>query len=187
MGTSSSKQAELPINLVTPSQLMQPTHAYVFPLGNPSEEVKIPEPQNLELESEIKPYAIVKEPISSLPRQAYHKLCLKPMEDLEEEQRQEMSTHGRRPSSRRVRFSAMNEKFNKDQVWGHLGRSRSHSVGRNEEEEADGFEEGVSISHSPSSNIKPVYVKDDFFDTISCSSNSSRIRFSEQLKIDTEE
>lgn len=40
-------------------------------------------------------------------------------------------------------------------------------------------------------SLKPVYVKDDFFDTLSCNtldrnSHGGRMRFSEQLKLDTE-
>ncbi|KAK8933322.1 Protein decapping 5 [Platanthera zijinensis] len=81
-------------------------------------------------------------------------------------------------------FIAMNEKFNKDEVWGHLGKGRPHD----EDVEADGFEEDGD--HPIEFGNKHVYVKDDFFDTLSCNANNQtnngRIKFSEQLKIDTE-
>ncbi|KAF9677301.1 hypothetical protein SADUNF_Sadunf08G0093700 [Salix dunnii] len=69
-------------------------------------------------------------------------------------------------------FMAMNEKFKKDEVWGHLGKNnKSHLKDR---------EDG-----------NPVYNKDDFFDTISCNAfdndlQNGRTRFSEQMKLDTE-
>lgn len=81
-------------------------------------------------------------------------------------------------------FMAMNEKFNKDEVWGHLGKGRPHD----EDVEADGFEEDGD--YPVEFGTKHVYVKDDFFDTLSCNANNQtnngRIKFSEQLKIDTE-
>ncbi|KAM7279649.1 hypothetical protein ACFE04_006783 [Oxalis oulophora] len=55
-------------------------------------------------------------------------------------------------------FTAMNEKFNKDEVWGHLGKG-------NEAEESGHAVDGAGTSKS---EIKPVYVKDDFFDSLSC-------------------
>ncbi|KAF7133517.1 hypothetical protein RHSIM_Rhsim09G0113800 [Rhododendron simsii] len=91
-------------------------------------------------------------------------------------------------------FMAMNEKFRKDEVWGHLGKSnRSHQkniegdgIGSNEDDYQD--EENAE---SPKCETNPVYNKDDFFDTLSCNaldqaSNNGRTRFSEQMKIDTE-
>ncbi|OMO94693.1 hypothetical protein COLO4_16202 [Corchorus olitorius] len=79
-------------------------------------------------------------------------------------------------------FTAMNEKFNKDEVWGHLGKSNRA------QEEADDLqnEDGVGSSKGE----KPVYVKDDFFDSLSCDaldgSRNGRTRFSEQMRRDTE-
>lgn len=87
-------------------------------------------------------------------------------------------------------FTAMNEKFNKDEVWGHLGKSnKSHTkdkdgnVGDNSEEEVE--------EELPQIDVKPVYNKDDFFDTLSCNtldhdSQNGRPKFSEQLKLDAE-
>ncbi|KAK1389912.1 Decapping 5 [Heracleum sosnowskyi] len=90
-------------------------------------------------------------------------------------------------------FMAMNEKFNKDEVWGHLGEtSRSNlkeKVDGNASEE-EHFKDEVD-TELPKSDVKPVYSKDDFFDTLSCKaldnqSNNGRMRFSEQIKLDTE-
>ncbi|XP_078148847.1 protein decapping 5-like [Carex rostrata] len=81
-------------------------------------------------------------------------------------------------------FTAMNEKFNKDEVWGHLGKSKAHG-------ESDDFEGDEVLDDEESETDKPVYVKDDFFDSLSCTSldqnsRNGRPKFSEQLKIDTE-
>ncbi|GMI74043.1 decapping 5 [Hibiscus trionum] len=81
-------------------------------------------------------------------------------------------------------FTAMNEKFNKDEVWGHLGKSSRA------EEDADDLENEDSVESSKV-EVKPVYVKDDFFDSLSCDSlgggsRNGRTRFSEQMRRDTE-
>ncbi|KAJ6350869.1 hypothetical protein OIU78_006902 [Salix suchowensis] len=90
-------------------------------------------------------------------------------------------------------FMAMNEKFKKDEVWGHLGKNnKSHSKDRedgnvsSEDDSQDEDEDGLAKIE-----VKPVYNKDDFFDTISCNafdndSQNGRTRFSEQMKLDTE-
>ncbi|KAL8121057.1 protein decapping 5-like isoform X2 [Apium graveolens] len=91
-------------------------------------------------------------------------------------------------------FMAMNEKFNKDEVWGHLGESSKSNLkekegdGNTSEEEHFKDEDDTEL---PKSDVKPVYSKDDFFDTLSCKaldnqSNNGRMRFSEQIKLDTE-
>ncbi|KAI9103619.1 hypothetical protein K1719_023242 [Acacia pycnantha] len=89
-------------------------------------------------------------------------------------------------------FMAMNEKFNKDEVWGHLGKTKSHSKEKDGEDvsnEDDG-QDGYNGEESKN-EVKPVYNKDDFFDTLSCNSldhypQNGRTRYSEQVKIDTE-
>ncbi|PPD96059.1 hypothetical protein GOBAR_DD06906 [Gossypium barbadense] len=102
-------------------------------------------------------------------------------------------------------FVAMNEKFKKDEVWGHLGNSsKSHT----KDKEADAVDEYGSQDEDDAEIPKiqtkalyslyqsggvgqPVYNKDDFFDTLSCNALDSdlqngRPRFSEQMKLDTE-
>nr|GMD25485.1 protein decapping 5 [Ipomoea batatas] len=91
-------------------------------------------------------------------------------------------------------FMAMNEKFNKDEVWGHLGKI-SKSDSRDEEGNVNGndennYHEEEDAGH-PRVEVKPVYNKDDFFDSLSSNamdnaSNQVRPRFSEQRKIDAE-
>ncbi|BFG16970.1 hypothetical protein CerSpe_032430 [Prunus speciosa] len=90
-------------------------------------------------------------------------------------------------------FTAMNEKFNKDEVWGHLGKSNKphpkdkDGDGNASDEDYIEDEDDVELSKV---EIKPVYNKDDFFDTISCNAmnheQNGRTRYSEQIKIDTE-
>ncbi|PKA55514.1 Decapping 5-like protein [Apostasia shenzhenica] len=158
-----------------------------------------PEPLAPEQEAKTKPAAVGKEPILPLPIPAYNK----PIEAnlvTHESSRGRGRGRGRGRSGGYPRpvanfteefdFSAMNEKFNKDEVWGDLGKSRAHSSNRDgeEDDEADGYEE--DNGQTPKSNIKPFYVKDDFFDSLSSNASvqtsNGRIRFSEQLKIDTE-
>ncbi|KAL3510871.1 hypothetical protein ACH5RR_030272 [Cinchona calisaya] len=91
-------------------------------------------------------------------------------------------------------FEAMNEKFNKDEVWGHLGKGNKSQLkekegdgnGSDEDDFQDEYDEEL-----PKIEVKPVYNKDDFFDSLSSNtvnndSNHGRTRFSEQMKIDTE-
>ncbi|CAN6195230.1 unnamed protein product [Urochloa humidicola] len=85
-------------------------------------------------------------------------------------------------------FMAMNEKFNKDEVWGHLGKSTGQLNDDPNDYEDDVLEDEISPRKQ---EAKPVYVKDDFFDSLSCNTidnggRNGRIKFSEQRKIDTE-
>lgn len=81
-------------------------------------------------------------------------------------------------------FEAMNEKFKKEEVWGHLGKSKAKAddgIDSQDEEEVD----------MAKVDTKSVYKKDDFFDTLSCNaldreSRNGRPRFSEQMRLDTE-
>ncbi|CAM6120424.1 unnamed protein product [Calypogeia fissa] len=93
-------------------------------------------------------------------------------------------------------FTAMNEKFNKDEVWGELGgkgESREKVVDDVEEELVDGILDDEDLDKGAlDPSKKPVYVKDDFFDSLSCDAldreegRAERTKFSEQRKIDTE-
>ncbi|CAL0321264.1 unnamed protein product [Lupinus luteus] len=89
-------------------------------------------------------------------------------------------------------FMAMNEKFNKDEVWGHLGKSKQPNEKDGEEIASDEYgSEDEGGGHVSKLDAKPVYRKDDFFDSLSSNtldrdSQNGRIRYSEQIKIDTE-
>ncbi|KAK6157712.1 hypothetical protein DH2020_011960 [Rehmannia glutinosa] len=91
-------------------------------------------------------------------------------------------------------FTAMNEKFKKDEVWGHLGKSNRSQSKDNEGNGSDSDEEDPQDEDDtelPKIDVKPVYNKDDFFDSLSCNSldnnpNHGRTRYSEQMKLDTE-
>ncbi|KAH9301749.1 hypothetical protein KI387_013332 [Taxus chinensis] len=104
-------------------------------------------------------------------------------------------SHGAAQFTEDFDFIAMNEKFNKDEVWGQLGKGESKDKleNREEEEAANGNAEedqvlGQSSGSIPDSSRKPVYSKDDFFDSLSCDAldRGGRSRFSEQRKIDTQ-
>ncbi|CAN1779620.1 Decapping 5-like protein [Linum perenne] len=89
-------------------------------------------------------------------------------------------------------FEAMNEKFKKDEVWGHLGKAKPN----NEADILEGNASDISLQqiaapHLPdTSDPKPAYKKDDFFDTISCNSRgrgrNGQFRFSDRMRHDTE-
>ncbi|XP_061339252.1 protein decapping 5 [Gastrolobium bilobum] len=91
-------------------------------------------------------------------------------------------------------FMAMNEKFKKDEVWGHLGKSsKSHSKEKDGEDNAFDEDYSQDEDNDDLSNfeVKAVYNKDDFFDSLSSNvhdnvSQNGRTRYSEQIKIDTE-
>ncbi|XP_044974314.1 protein decapping 5-like [Hordeum vulgare subsp. vulgare] len=89
-------------------------------------------------------------------------------------------------------FMAMNEKFNKDEVWGHLGK-KSQSRDKDGDQGDDVFDEDLEYEETdnPELDVKPVYVKDDFFDSLSGGTfgrggQNGRPRFSELRKMDTE-
>ncbi|XP_011070850.1 protein decapping 5 isoform X2 [Sesamum indicum] len=91
-------------------------------------------------------------------------------------------------------FTAMNEKFKKDEVWGHLGKSNKS---QSKDKEGNGSDIGEDdsqdedVAELPKIEVKSVYNKDDFFDSLSCNAldndpNNGRTRYSEQMKLDTE-
>ncbi|XP_052180575.1 protein decapping 5-like [Diospyros lotus] len=91
-------------------------------------------------------------------------------------------------------FEAMNEKFNKEEIWGQLGKSNGSRLDDEEQSESESGagdtedEDEVGLSEL---DVKPVYVKDDFFDSLSCNSlnrelGRGRAKLSEQRRIDIE-
>lgn len=89
-------------------------------------------------------------------------------------------------------FEAMNEKFNKKEIWDFLGRSNKTESddGIGDEKEMDGSDaEDETGDGSAKHDYKPVYRKDDFFDSLSCHTldhESGKVKFSEQRKKDAE-
>ncbi|XP_031482054.1 protein decapping 5-like isoform X2 [Nymphaea colorata] len=88
-------------------------------------------------------------------------------------------------------FVAMNEKFKKEEVWGTLGKvMQKTSGGRNENDVDELVNENDGAQFTKFSN-RAVYVKDEFFDSISCGSldrarRNQHGRYSERTKVDTE-
>ncbi|XP_012072658.1 decapping 5-like protein isoform X2 [Jatropha curcas] len=88
-------------------------------------------------------------------------------------------------------FEAMNEKFNKDEVWGYLGKAKQRDTEDVEDNGIDWSSENRQASHLvPNFDAKPAYKKDDFFDTISCNTlgraRSGQNRFFDRMRQDTE-
>jgi len=205
LGSSSSSQTGTPTpSLVTPGQFLQSGLTAVSSSQSPPTTQKDVEVVQVSSSSEVSAPVTTEAqpPLLPLPQtsRAGQKFNGAPFQSRQGYYRGR--ERGRGPvSSRSVTkfaedfdFMAMNEKFKKDEVWGHLGKSnRSHlkdieGDGNGSDEDAYQDEEDAE---SPKSETKPVYNKDDFFDTLSCNAlyqepNNGRTRFSEQMKIDTE-
>lgn len=194
ISSSILKDGTMP-SLVTPGQLLQPG---LTPLASvQTSQTAQKDVEVVQLSSTEPPLlpptaaaAEVQEPILPLPSQTDRKLQGPPM----------YAHHGGRGGRGRGRaneisrsatrftedfdFIAMNEKFNKDEVWDHLGKSSRV------QEDGDDLQEEENVGSSKHES-KPVYVKDDFFDSLSCDaldggSRNGRTRFSEQVRRDTE-
>lgn len=91
-------------------------------------------------------------------------------------------------------FVTMNEKFKKEEVWGELGNvdkvanSALESIPQDSGSETSTAKASINLSR----NVKPIYVKDDFFDTLSCDALDRKggqvehMKYSEQRKVDCE-
>ncbi|XP_021292503.1 protein decapping 5-like isoform X3 [Herrania umbratica] len=90
-------------------------------------------------------------------------------------------------------FEAMNEKFNKEEVWNEFGKS-SKGVSEDNGDADDSQEDDRQHEDAEvllKADIKPVYAKDEFFDSLSSSTfdrepKKGRSKFSEQKKLDAE-
>ncbi|KAJ6369738.1 hypothetical protein OIU76_028060 [Salix suchowensis] len=130
----------------------------------------------------------VQEPILPLPLQPEHKIYGAPMYTYQSSRGGRGRGRGNEIAHSATRFeedfdfTAMNEKFNKEEVWGHLGKSHK-AQDRDDLQDEDDVGSSKHVT-------KPVYVKDDFFDSISCGaldggSRNGRARFSQQSTRDT--
>ncbi|XP_019461367.1 PREDICTED: protein decapping 5-like isoform X1 [Lupinus angustifolius] len=207
VGSSNSTSTETPVpSLVTPGQLLQPGSTVVSSVHHsqtPHKDVEVvqvlstssPQPSR-SVSAENQP------PILPLPvtSQSSHRPGGAPIQNYRgygyRGRGRGRGTGVLRPATKFTEdfdFNAMNEKFKKDEVWGDLGKSnKSHLKEKDGEENS--FDEDYSLDedNDDSSNSKqPVYNKDDFFDSLSSNaldraSQNGRIRYSEQIKIDTE-
>ncbi|WOK93354.1 hypothetical protein Cni_G02051 [Canna indica] len=202
--SSSPSQVEKPVTLVTPGQLLQ-SGSSILPSSQPLQTTHSTDAGAATLDDKSKPLlpepslspaAETKEPILPLPKSTVQKTNGAPSHNYSSRGRgRGRGNEYSRPSTKFTEdfdFMAMNEKFNKDEVWGHLGKNKGHLRDNDgdlrEDEIDDTLEED---EEDPKLESKPVYVKDDFFDSLSCStldrgSRGGRTKFSEQLKIDTE-
>lgn len=90
-------------------------------------------------------------------------------------------------------FAAMNEKFNKDEVWGYLGKAKQPANKDGVDIALENEDKGNEVGHGLDSNDdpKPAYNKDDFFDNISRNTvarggRNGQIRFSQRMRQDSE-
>ncbi|CAJ1932237.1 unnamed protein product [Sphenostylis stenocarpa] len=206
VGSSTSIHAETSApSLITPGQLLQPGPTIVSssqPTQASHKDVEVvqvsstssPEP-SLSVSSAIQP-PILPLPVASRPSHRSGGVPIQTHHGYNYRGRgRGRGIGGLRPVTKFTEdfdFMAMNEKFKKDEVWGHLGKSKSHSRDKDGEENAfdedyqDEDEEDLS-----NFEVKPIYNKDDFFDSLSSNvhdnaSQNGRTRYSEQIKIDTE-
>ncbi|KAG5068677.1 hypothetical protein JHK85_001054 [Glycine max] len=207
LGSSTSIHTETSApSLVTPGQLLQPGPSIVSsaqPSQAPHKDVEVvqvsstssPEPSvpvSAETQPPILPLPVTSRPSyrpGGAPSQTHHGYNYRG-------RGRGRGTGGLHPVTKFTEdfdFMAMNEKFKKDEVWGHLGKSKSHSKEKDGEENA--FDEDYQDEDNDDvSNIEvkqPIYNKDDFFDSLSSNvhgnaSQNGRTRYSEQIKIDTE-
>ncbi|KAI3719923.1 hypothetical protein L6452_20829 [Arctium lappa] len=187
-------------SLVTPGQLLQSGQAAVIPSQSSQAVHKDVEPApSSEPSAPISVPIEAQPPILPLPPQSRNapKMNGAPYQNRHNYRGRERGRGfgGSRPVMKFTEefdFTAMNEKFNKDEVWGTLGKTNKSS---SKERDGNGSDEDELEDDNdialPKFDVKPVYSKDDFFDTLSCNSNDNqsnngRARFSEQMKLDTE-
>ncbi|PUZ57708.1 hypothetical protein GQ55_5G451000 [Panicum hallii var. hallii] len=213
---SSSSQVEMPVPLIAPSgQLLQNTasmlsssHSMQTPLQMGSKESKQVEPKAKVAEPLLPDPLLPDPPSRALPE---NKEPILPLPKQTPQKYNGSGSHNHHNFRGRGRgrgsafsqsvtafteefdFTAMNEKFNKDEVWGHLGK-KSQSRDKDGEMGGDVFDEDLEVeeTENPELAVKPVYVKDDFFDSLSSGTfgrgggPNGRGRFSERRRVDTE-
>ncbi|KAL2347353.1 hypothetical protein Fmac_001353 [Flemingia macrophylla] len=206
VGSSSTIHTETSApSLVTPGQLLQPGPTIVSSAPSsqaPHKDVEVVQvssssssepslPVSAETQPPILPLPVTSRPshrVGGAPTQTHHGYSYRG-------RGRGRGSGGLRPVTKFTEdfdFTAMNEKFKKDEVWGHLGKSKSNSKDKDGEENS--FDEDYQNDDNDDvSNfeVKPIYNKDDFFDSLSSNvhgnaSQNGRTRYSEQIKIDTE-
>ncbi|GMI63863.1 decapping 5-like [Hibiscus trionum] len=86
-------------------------------------------------------------------------------------------------------FEAMNKKFKKDELWGYLGNAKQKDEAECMKDDVSGHKQALGILSK--FDPKAAYMKDEFYDTISCNSQSPGSRnvqnhFSERLSVENE-
>ncbi|OIW01530.1 hypothetical protein TanjilG_19456 [Lupinus angustifolius] len=206
VGSSNSIHTETPApSLVTPGQLLQSRPAVASssqPLQTSHKDVEViqvsstlPPEASVPVSAETQP-PILQLPVNSRPSHRHGGAPTQTHHGYGYRGRgRGRGAGGMRPVARFAEdfdFLAMNEKFNKDEVWGHLGKSKQSNEKDGEEIASDEYgSEDEGDGHVSKLDAKPVYNKDDFFDSLSSNaldrdSQNGRIRYSEQIKIDTE-
>ncbi|KAG7940725.1 hypothetical protein I3843_16G002100 [Carya illinoinensis] len=201
VGTSNTIRAEAPApSLVTPGQLLQSVPSAVASsqtLQTAHKDVEVDQVSSSSSESIVPVPAEGQPPLLPLPIPS--RTSQKPNgTPFQYRQGYRGRDRGRGSGSSRpvtkftedFDFIAMNEKFKKDEVWGHLGKSNKSHSGEGDGEVSDEDDTLDDEDAQPSKfEVNSVYNKDDFFDSLSCNAlnhDSQRSRFSEQMKIDTE-
>ncbi|PKA48965.1 Protein decapping 5 [Apostasia shenzhenica] len=202
VGSSFSKEGGTLLPLVTPGQLMQPGYS-IIPSSMPL--------QTSHKDSEAKPQEVKptstsetlmslppKEPLLPLPEPANRRINGTASYVYHHSSRGRGRGRGNAFSepitsfTEEFDFTAMNEKFNKDEVWGHLGKGKA--LVKYDERELDENHTNIDPNEDQEPvehEVKPVYCKEDFFDTLSGntrdrSTRGGRTSFSHQMKVDTE-
>eukprot|EP00262_Sarcandra_glabra_P003217 TRINITY_DN137_c0_g1_i2.p1 TRINITY_DN137_c0_g1~~TRINITY_DN137_c0_g1_i2.p1 ORF type:complete len:586 (+),score=76.73 TRINITY_DN137_c0_g1_i2:153-1910(+) len=198
LSTSSHTETSVP-SLVTPGQLLQPgpsTLSSSQSLQTGHKDVEVVQPVSTEPSTSVSKES--QEPLLPLPTPHDRKLNGAPLYTHHYSNRGRERGRGNGMARGMTKFTedfdfiAMNEKFKKDEVWGHLGRTKGHRDKEEESKEDDvDYDLEEYDAESSKYEAKPVYVKDDFFDSLSCNSldrgaQNGRTKFSEQMKIDTE-
>ncbi|KAG5521467.1 hypothetical protein RHGRI_033880 [Rhododendron griersonianum] len=182
VGTSSSSQIETPPPLlVTPGQLLQPGPAAVSssqPSQTVHKDVEVVQVSSSAAEPPAAVVAKAQPPILPLPQPSHsgQKLNGSSFQSRNSYNGYRGRERGRGTGSSRpvakftedFDFMAMNEKFNKDEVWGHLGKSNNskEKEGNGEGTDEDDYED-EDDTELAKIDTKPIYNKDDFFDSIS--------------------
>ncbi|XP_022974213.1 protein decapping 5-like isoform X2 [Cucurbita maxima] len=203
VGISNSRTESSTPSLVTPGQLLQSAPTAVVPSQSSHtvhKDVEVVQSSSLKpsmpVTTETQP-PILPLPVQSRPVQKSNGAHFQARHFYRGRERGRGSGKSSRPVTKFTEdfdFIAMNEKFNKDEVWGSLGKgSKSYLKDKDvdgtvsDEDDAREEDEG-ELSQA---GIKPLYNKDDFFDSLSYNAmdndpQNGRTRYSEQVKIDTE-
>lgn len=174
--------------LVTPNQFVQPGTA-IMPSSQSSQSIQ-KDVEMVQISSTIPRLQTIpgaQAPLLPLPTSVDYKMHGDPLHSHHNNRgrgrgRGHWASHNVTYFTEDFDFVSMNEKFNKDEVWGQLGKKNATLE--------DGYSRDKDNVGKRTSETKPVYVKDDFFDSLSSNatggSHRGRSIFSEGKKLNTE-